>query len=155
MPELLSLHPYNDSVAAASYPSPSHRQAQWQHMDVFSPKKVPSKTSGLLEIRWIGMKLRRPWDFPLPSSKCRTNCTIPTRTQWQVLLLHRLAATPRQETLAPQIPVTETESHGATDTSIETMATMGRIRQSMPDSATPNPVSGRSRSKETTRDRPV
>ena len=50
---------------------------------------------------------------------------------------------------------TITASHGATDISIGTMATTLKARQSTPNSVAQNPVSGKSRSKETIRDHPV
>ena len=62
-----------------------------------------------------------------------------------------LAATPRLETLVLQTSVSVMESHDATDTSVEIMATMKRIRQSMPDSEALDPVSGKSHSKEVLR----
>ena len=43
----------------------------------------------------------------------------------------------------------------ATSTSAALMAIMLKIRQSMPDSEALNPVSGKSRSKEILRDRPI
>ena len=45
--------------------------------------------------------------------------------------------------------------HVVTDTSAATMATTPKTRQSMPDSVALNPVSGKSRSKEVIRARPV
>ena len=46
-------------------------------------------------------------------------------------------------------------SYGATDTSDGIMATTPKTWWSMPDSADPNPVRGRSHSKETIREHPV
>ena len=66
-----------------------------------------------------------------------------------------LVATAHQEILALQMPEIATASLDATDTSVPTMATILKTRQSMPDSAALNPVSGKSRLKETIRAPPV
>ena len=66
-----------------------------------------------------------------------------------------LAVTPCQETLALQISVTVTESHDATDTSVETIMQEPKTQQSMPDLVAPNPVNGRSHSRQTEMVHPV
>ena len=66
-----------------------------------------------------------------------------------------LAAITHQEILAIQMPKIATADHVATDTSAATTAITPKTRQSMPDSVALNPVSGKSRSKEAIRARPV
>ena len=66
-----------------------------------------------------------------------------------------LVVASRQEIMALQMPEIAMASHGATDISVGTMATTLKTRQLTPDSVAQNPVSGKSRSKETIRDRPV
>ena len=53
------------------------------------------------------------------------------------------------------MPKVATAGHVATDTSAATTATTPKKRQLMPDLAALNPVSGKSRSKEAIRARPV
>ena len=64
-------------------------------------------------------------------------------------------ATSHQETLTIQMPEIATASHDTIDISVATMATTPKTWQSMLDSVFLNPVSGRSRSKEAIRARPV
>ena len=66
---------------------------------------------------------------------------------WLVAALHRI--------LARQMSVTITASYGATDTSVGTTATTPKTWRSVLDSVDPNPVSGKSRSKETIRYHPI
>ena len=66
-----------------------------------------------------------------------------------------LAVITYQRTMVLRIPMMAVAGHVATNISAALIATVPRIRQSMPDSKALNPVSGKSHSKEALWARPV